>query len=72
MSSDPSEIYDIVEAYETLEDGTKRQIRIRIQQVPNNEDRFAEIIEHMTKYYVKDEPIAKSFGKRIIIQNALR
>ncbi|XP_008212189.1 uncharacterized protein LOC100678031 [Nasonia vitripennis] len=56
----PVNVWRIVDGEETLDDGSKRPVRLSIQEVP--EERREEALQLMIKHFLADEPICKCYG----------
>ena len=59
--SGPLNVWNIVEYFDNLNNGSK--VKVSIQEVPDEEYRYQEIIDILINYFLKDEPMSKSLSK---------
>lgn len=59
----PLAVWRVVEAHQALKDGTKKPVKISIQEIPDDEKRKQEVYDHLYTYYLTDEPLAKCTSK---------
>ncbi|XP_066593128.1 uncharacterized protein [Prorops nasuta] len=55
----PKKVYKIINGIRRDKDGDK-PVKLRFQEIP--EDRYEDALNHMLKYFLKDEPMCKSLG----------
>ncbi|XP_014226796.1 uncharacterized protein LOC106652382 [Trichogramma pretiosum] len=56
----PLNVWRIVDGYERMEDGSKKPIKFSIQDIPDDESRRQEVLDHFYDYFLEDEPVSKS------------
>lgn len=53
-------VWKVIDGYEALEDGTKKPVKFSIQDIPNNNMRRKEVLDHMFTYFLAQEPLSQS------------
>lgn len=56
----PIKIWKTIDGFKTI-DGESKPVKIVLQEIP--EDRYEDIIDHMTTYFVVDEPCCDSLSE---------
>ncbi|KAJ8687463.1 hypothetical protein QAD02_023257 [Eretmocerus hayati] len=56
----PLNVWEVIEGYESLEDGTKKPVKFSIQEVPDTVDRRGEFLDNLTRHFLAEEPLSKS------------
>ena len=59
-------VWDVVEAQEIQKDGSKRKIRVSIQEIPDEEERRLEVLDLLINSFLVGEPMSKALSKFVV------
>lgn len=63
----PPKVWDVIEAQEIQKDGSKKKIRVSIQEVPDEKERKQEVLNLLINSFLVDEPMSKALSKFVVI-----